>query len=262
MSSDNAPVNAGKVDYCLSQPDCTVSSFGSGGSGEFIIPSAGFITLTNSGTYPVSVRAPALVFKAWSVTEPALYMKEIAPGGKEVYYSTAEYEQCVYVGKCSYAVYNRNGALADSRSFFGGGAVAVPAGGRIEVFNSGTPFITLYGPYSCFAAENGWMCKYDVKDAGLELMLPADALASVDKPSRALSAVRSALDGLKDEQMGSVIALEKLSLFIEDAASRASAVEKSGGRLEIGAAEVAAAAEQASSVLPRFQRRRASAASR
>ncbi len=249
MSSDNAPVTAGKVDFCLSQPDCSVSSFGSGGSGEFIIPSDGFITLTNSGTYPVSVRAPEMVFTSWEAPEPALYMTEIAPGGRAVYYSTADYEQSVYIGKCSYAVYKRNGALYDSRSYFGGGTVAVPAGGRIEVLNNGTAFITLYGPRSCFAAENGWMYKYDVKDAGLELKLPISDLASVDTPSRALSAVANALDSFTDEQLASVAALERLSLFIEEAASRASALKKSGARLEIESAALEAAAQNCSSVL-------------
>jgi hypothetical protein len=253
ISSESAPVNTGRADYCLSLSGGYIYSFGAGGSGEYSVAAEGSIRLTNSGTYPVTVYAPSSVFMAWESAEPALYMIELAPGEKAVVYSTADYEQSLYAGKCQYSVYKYDGLLMTSRSSFGGGAIQVSPNGRLEAVNNGTSFITLYGPYSCFAAKNGYMCKYDTSDPGETLKLPVSALANINSGSRASIEVRNAFEvyrkAFEDVKENSVTAPEYLSLYMETAASYSAAINISGGEAVIDAAAVNTAADSVKSTL-------------
>ncbi len=254
-SSDIAPVTTGKVDYVSAQASGYISAFGSGGSGTFQVSAEGTLKLTNAGSYPVSIYGPFRNFMAWSETVPALYLNEIAPGKNITYYNTTSSRQSLIVGKCKFFVYKHNGVLASSRNNFEGGSVDIPANGRIEIYNIGTSFITVYGPSSCFADKNNYMSIYDVEDPGRELVLPTGLLKSVINSSTALNAIDSALYSFDEEQYKSVAAAEKLALFAENAASRTASQTIKDSQLSLDAEKLKTPASAVTTALTAIKER-------
>jgi hypothetical protein len=255
FSSDTAPVSSGKVDYVNSLSSGYITAFGSGGSGSFQVSAEGMLKLTNTGTFAVSVYAPSRNFMVWSSTEPALYFNELAPGKSITYYNTTASGQSLIIGKCKYFAYKYNGVLAGSRSSFEGGTVDVPANGRIEIYNTGTSFITVYGPGSAFSYKNDYMCIYDVADPGRDLILPVDLLRSVSGSGSALSAAESALLSFDKTQYKSVTAIERLSLYAEDAAARAATQSIGSGKLSLDAEKLNSAAVSVQAALKLIKER-------
>jgi hydroxyethylthiazole kinase-like sugar kinase family protein len=86
------------------------------------------------------------------------------------------------------------------------------------------------------------MCIYDVADPGRDLILPVDLLRSVSGSGSSLSAAESAVLSFDKTQYKSVTAIERLSLYAEDAAARAATQSIGSGKLIAGCGKLNSAA--------------------